>query len=187
MWFQAFVLCCRIKGAYLLPPCWFLAVWYWRWFHFLPTFIFIGSSAEWQGGNREQHMTTPLLLEMFMGWWHCFVAVLVALHICAVLALAGIHRDGEGKEGSVFYLFLRDTLCWYSYKYLICQWTCGRLHGVSCTLDLLPYVMCLMHASFTHVLCVSICTKASKGISHEAPVPEGASCWTGSWVWGRWC
>lgn len=57
-------------------------------------------------------MTAPLLLETFMGWWHCFVAVLVALHICAaVLALAGVHRDGEGKEDSVFCLFLRDTLC----------------------------------------------------------------------------
>lgn len=28
----------------------------------------------------------------------------------AALVLAGVHRDGEGKEGSVFYLFLRDTL-----------------------------------------------------------------------------
>jgi len=24
-------------------------------------------SAEWKGGNREQHMATPLLLEKFMG------------------------------------------------------------------------------------------------------------------------
>lgn len=32
-------------------------------------------------------------------------------------------------------------------------------------MDLLSHIMCLMHASFTHILCVSIRTKASKGVS----------------------
>lgn len=41
-------------------------------------------SAEWEGGNREQHMATPLALEKFMGWWHWFVVpLLVTLHLCS--------------------------------------------------------------------------------------------------------
>lgn len=101
----------------------------------------------------------------------CFVVpVLAALYSCAVLALEIVHRDGEGKEGSVFYLVLRNTLHCYSYKYFICQWTyadlvCLLLRGAN---QFATSPMCLMHAPFAHLLCVSSCAKVSKDIFHEA-------------------
>lgn len=125
IWFQVFMLCCRITGCL---PFGFCSVEQER-VSLFPNFYvksFLLSGMEGTENSTWEISSTWEVHELnfFRSWWNCYVVpVLAALYSCTVLALEIVHRDGEEMEGSVFYLVLRNTLHCYSYKYFTCQWT----------------------------------------------------------------